>query len=102
MAGKVCVRCGGHRLVKGICGGGKSVGSGFQPDGVRQGLWDWNALVVGQIEPGHTACLSCGLVWFEVRPTELRELIEEKGTEEAQRVLSPPQWPPHGTDPTPA
>jgi hypothetical protein len=47
-----------------------------------------------------TACLGCGLVWFEVRPDELRDLLARKGTEETIGKLPPrTPWPPEGTDP---
>src|SRR5262245_12794408 len=100
MAGSTCIRCGGRHLVQGICGGGKNIGYGFQPHGLRYGLWDWNALVVGQVEDDLTACLSCGLVWFEVTPGKLRELIEKRGTEEVKRSLPRQRLSPNWTEPT--
>ena len=101
MAARACVRCGGRHLVRGICPDGRrQPAHGFLPNGVKPGFWDWNALTVRQLEDGHTACLSCGLVWFEVSPVNLCDLIAQKGSEEAKRALPPSNGPPPGAGPT--
>jgi hypothetical protein len=86
-----CVRCREQDLIDCRCGGsGKPVGYGFRPEGMS-----W--LVIPSLSPPiahplykeHVACLSCGVVWFEVRPEELQELIEREGTEDLKRLLPP-------------
>jgi hypothetical protein len=100
MPARACARCGGSHVIRGICPDGRRQPCyGFLPNDVKPGFWDWNPLTVRQVESGLTACLACGLVWFEVDPVVLRDLIAAKGTAEAKRALPPAPWPPHGTDP---
>ena len=93
MTTPVCPRCDGGRLLKGTCGARQHIGYGFAPDEVRHGWFDWNPLIVHPVEVGSTkvtACADCGLVWFDIRPRALHELIERNGTEAAKEVLDPP------------
>ena len=74
--------------------------SGFRPDGLGWWARNFTRETVRQLEPGVTACVGCGLVRFEVRPDELRDLLARKGTDETIRKLPPrTPWPPEGTDP---
>lgn len=89
-----CVRCGRQDLIDCVCGSGYSstIGYGFSPRDLR---WiellfsSRNSRIARPLYQYHVGCLSCGLVWFDVRPEELRDLIERKGPDELKGLLPP-------------
>jgi hypothetical protein len=84
-----CPRCGAQEVALGKCMDWLHLGSAtrFEPDGLRW-LQPFRIRQSGVPLTGRfTVCLACGLVWAAVVPTELRDLIERYGSEEAKSLL---------------
>jgi uncharacterized C2H2 Zn-finger protein len=80
-----CPRCQAHSRTGGLIPGSRGGGPiCFIPDGCRKsGFW----LGVRFRDAEFLACLSCGLVWSELRPDELRAYIERHGDAVAKSRL---------------
>jgi hypothetical protein len=80
-----CPRCHAESTTGGLIPGSRGGGPVcFIPDGCRK-TWFW--LGVRFRNAGFFACSSCGLVWSELRPDELRAHIERYGDVSAKSRL---------------
>ena len=85
-----CPKCDATTVVAGnmnlVSGGGIAR---FTPKGMRffdlRGGLSWNMPPCGDFR----ACLTCGLVWSNLKLEELREYIDNHGTAETKLKLSP-------------
>ena len=86
-----CPRCGDDKTVAGWTDGPENARS-FQPDGIhwlRHLLWHFGETTHVRLPERFRACLACGLALASLNPEELRNFIDNHGTEEARHKLEP-------------
>jgi hypothetical protein len=78
MAAEACPRCGSKLTRAGLIASGAGHGAGvFIPSGLRRWVFRlWPGVL---IRTSHAACLSCGLVWSDLSPEQLRAFIKKFG-----------------------
>jgi hypothetical protein len=90
MANEACPRCGSRMTTVGLIASGGGHGAGvFTPSGLR--WWSFRLRPGVPLRTPHAACLSCGLVWSDTAPEQLRAFIEKFGTARGVDVLARPE-----------
>ena len=89
---KTCPRCGGTRIAEGHLGVGEH-GPGFHPTAIRLSVLP-GFRFVPYLHDKESACIDCGLVWNEVPPKDLAELLTKYTTDEARKQLFAEHKPP--------
>ena len=87
-----CPRCQSPHTVAGQLLGERGRALGFKPVSVR--FWTFKPTMVALsapplLGPNATSCTACGLVWSEVDPTQLRDVLRAAGTEATRAHFGP-------------
>jgi hypothetical protein len=93
-----CPRCGASTVEVGhltSCGFPETL-LYFVPSRRWFGWFRWNKGV--SVGSDFSSCLSCGLVWSDLDPRELRTFIERHGSRKAKVALAPFAKPKGGSD----
>ncbi len=82
---RTCPRCGSTRIAEGHLGTGEH-GPGFHPTAIRLSVLP-GFRYVPYANDTESACIDCGLVWNEIPPADLTDLLSKYTTEEERTRL---------------
>lgn len=83
-----CPRCGNHSVTRGYF---IQRATCFTPEGLRFFTLQppYVPFIAKNLKQGQAfGCLACGLVWNEIDPVALRQILAQAGTEATQQQLS--------------
>jgi hypothetical protein len=80
-----CPRCNGSEIAAGEAFPSEGHMRAFYPSGMK--WWKLLSSVSAKFKDAHYACLKCGLVWNEIDPAELVEVLNKGAKDETKKKL---------------